>query len=85
VGKICENATATDDERGERAQGSVKSAGKQTANAGAASKSKPSDDPYDFDGDQEMYGVTVKWVNKGQVTSEWKFTVPVRRVRARRR
>ena len=55
------------------------------SSAGAASKSKPSDDPYDFDGDQEMYGVTVKWVNKGQVTSEWKFTVPVRRVRARRR
>jgi hypothetical protein len=63
----------------------VKSTGKQPAKAGAATKSKPSNDPYDFDGDHDMFSVTVKWVNKGQVTSEWKFTVPVRRVRARRR
>ena len=63
----------------------MKSAGKQTANDTATSKRRTSDDPYDFDVDQEMYGVTVKWVNKGQTTSEWKFTVPVRRVRARRR
>jgi len=71
-----------------RSQSVVKGAAKQATGSLAATSSKGQADPYAFAGGEEdagTFGVTVKWVNKGQITSEWTFTMPVRRDRPRRR
>ena len=51
-------------------------------------REKLTPDPFAFDADDmtdAMFGVIVKWVNRGKTTSEWAFQAAVRHARPSRR
>lgn len=64
-----------------------KATAKRATGSLAASKRK-ADDVYDFpedDADDDKFSIVVKWVNRGQTTSEWTFSMSVRHASPRRR
>merc|ERR1712164_44418 len=82
-------ASSRDAARGRK---TTKASGKGTEKAAsgslAAAKRKADADPFAFDADDmtdAMFGVIVKWVNRGKTTSEWAFQAAVRHARPSRR
>lgn len=83
--KRCGGLTKRDFFAGTQAVG--KATAKRATGSLAASKRK-ADDVYDFpedDADDDKFSIVVKWVNRGQTTSEWTFSMSVRHASPRRR